>query len=68
MRQQQAKTRILAEWRALPEAEQKSESRAVAFAMKIQGKYPFRCAGDPGQRIKTWLLFARPAGREAPPR
>jgi hypothetical protein len=56
MRQQQAKTLILAEWRLRPEAE-KSASAALAFAMKIQTKYPFRGTGDPCQRINNWLGF-----------
>jgi hypothetical protein len=59
MRQQEAKTRILTEWRALPEAERNLDSQASAFATRILAKYPFRGAGNHCERIKNWLLFAR---------
>jgi hypothetical protein len=58
MRQQEAKTRILADWQALSEAEKSSDSQVTAFAMKILAKYPFRGSGDHCERIKNWLLFA----------
>jgi hypothetical protein len=58
MRQQEAKTRILAEWQALPKIERTSELQAAAFAIRILPKYPFRYSGDRCERIKTWLLFS----------
>jgi hypothetical protein len=61
MRQQQAKMRIVAEWMALPVAQRKLDSQVDAFATKILDKYQFRGAGDRSQRIKNWLLFARPS-------
>jgi len=60
MKQQEAKTRILADWQALPEAEKNSDSQVTAFARRILAKYPFRGSGDRCERIKTWLLFAGP--------
>lgn len=59
MTQAEAKEYILAEWEALPEAKRPSGVDMVGFALEMKEKYPFRCSGDPYQRIKGWINSRR---------
>jgi hypothetical protein len=64
MKRDAARAIILSEWSALPEAERSTQHQAAVFAMKAMPRYPFRCAGDPYQRIKGWLLQRRPVSTQ----
>ena len=55
MTREQAKAKILSEWRALPATDRADEQKKAAFALKIEQKYKFRCSGDPYQHIMGWL-------------
>ncbi len=56
MTQEEARRLILIEWHRLPLEERSTESQAAEFALKVFSKYDFRCAGDPYQTVKGWLL------------
>jgi hypothetical protein len=64
MKQDAARSIILSEWSALPEAERSTEHQAAVFAMKAMPRYSFRCAGDPYQKIKGWLFQRQPVSRQ----
>jgi hypothetical protein len=56
MTQTEAHRLILDEWHGLPLEERRTEAQAVHFAIRVCRRYAFRCAGDPYQTIKAWLL------------
>jgi hypothetical protein len=52
----QARTAIMREWYALPPSKRRTQDQAVAFALAMRGKYPFRTrTADPYQVIMGWL-------------
>jgi hypothetical protein len=51
-----ARRTIIREWMSLPRDKRQTEEQAAAFAEKAIEKHPFRCSGNPRQRVMAWLL------------
>lgn len=51
----EARRRILADWRALPEEKRGSNTDRLLFAMKAAENYLFKCSGEPYQTVMSWL-------------
>jgi hypothetical protein len=46
---------IVAEWRALPADQRKTEAQAASFAMSAVQRHSVRTSGDAYQEVKSWL-------------
>jgi hypothetical protein len=56
MKQEEAKTAILREFRALPEAKRESGPDRLTFARQMKDRYKFESAADADEVILGWLV------------